>query len=85
MEGVSVLRNHEWVMERVKLRRREESRLKREKYGSKNTTIWSPSMEQVCFRRVGVVSERRKVREEGGVEREGIRARTRPSAKQGEG
>ena len=47
MEGVSVLRNHEWVMERVKLRKREESRLKREKYGSKRSAIWSPSMEQV--------------------------------------
>ncbi len=49
MEGVAVLRNHEWVMERVKMRKREESRLKREKYGSKNSAIWSPSMEQVQY------------------------------------
>lgn len=47
MEGVDVVRNHSWVMERVKMKKREESRLKREKYGSKRITIWSPSMEQV--------------------------------------
>eukprot|EP00903_Cladosiphon_okamuranus_P011616 g10926.t1 len=46
MEGVSVLRDHQWVMERVRRRKQEESRLKREKYGRKNSAIWSPYMEQ---------------------------------------
>lgn len=58
MKGVAVLRNHDWVMERVKMRKREESRLKREKYGSKSSAIWSPSMEQVFFRE-GVIAPTR--------------------------
>lgn len=46
-ETAEVLRNHEWVMERVKLRKREESRMKREKYASKDSIVWSPSVEEV--------------------------------------
>lgn len=46
VEGAGVLRNHDWVMERVKMRKREESRVKRERFAKKDSAIWSPSMEQ---------------------------------------
>lgn len=47
MEGGAVLRDHEWVMERVKMKKREESRLKRTKFGGKGSAIWSPAMGEV--------------------------------------
>lgn len=47
VEGVGVMRNHEWVMERVNLRKREESRKKSERFGNKRAAVWAPSMEQV--------------------------------------
>ncbi|CAM9170725.1 unnamed protein product [Ascophyllum nodosum] len=47
VEGGDVLRNHEWVMERVKIRKKEESRRKREKSATAiSSVVWSPSEEQ---------------------------------------
>lgn len=47
LEGMDVMRDHEWVMERVKTRNKQESRMKKERYGPKKSNVWSPSMEQV--------------------------------------
>lgn len=50
VNGADMLRNHEWVIERVKLRKQEESRKKRERYGSKSkSAVWLPSVEQVSL------------------------------------
>ena len=45
--GGEVLRDREWVMERVKMKKREESRLKRTKFGGKGSAIWAPAMGEV--------------------------------------
>ena len=49
MEGGEILRDHEWVMERVKMKKREESRRKRTKFGGKGSAIWAPAMAEVCL------------------------------------